>query len=85
MNLRHIWGDAYCGSDKVDDTPQATIYNFGCPSFPKYNTCRSKEIEMTMNYMDYTDDACMFMFTNGQTDRMKAVFLSGGPRSLFGQ
>ena len=83
MNLRHIWGDAYCGNDHVDDTPQATVYNFGCPSFPKYNSCRSNEIEMTMNYMDYTDDACMFMFTNGQSDRMKAIFLNGGPRSNF--
>jgi hypothetical protein len=83
MNLRHIWGDVYCGNDLVGDTPQATIYNFGCPSFPKYNNCRSKEIEMTMNYMDYTDDACMFMFTNGQSDRMKAIFLNGGPRGNF--
>ena len=83
MNLNHIWGMTYCGSDHVDDTPQATIYNFGCPSFPKYNSCRTREIEMTMNYMDYTDDACMFMFTNGQSDRMKAIFLNGGPRASF--
>ena len=83
MNLRHIWGDTVCGNDLVGDTPQATVYNFGCPSFPKYNSCRSNEIEMTMNYMDYTDDACMFMFTNGQSDRMKAIFLNGGPRSDF--
>jgi hypothetical protein len=83
MNLRHIWGDAYCGNDQVGDTPEATIYNFGCPSFPKYNSCRSHEIEMTMNYMDYTNDACMFMFTSGQRDRMKAIFLNGGPRAAF--
>jgi len=83
MNLRHIWGDKTCGTDLVDDTPQATTYNFGCPSFPHYNQCRSKEIEMTMNYMDYTDDGCMFMFTKGQSDRMNAIFSNGGPRSNF--
>lgn len=85
MNLRHIWGDVYCGNDLVGDTPQATMYNFGCPSFPKYNACNKREIEMTMNYMDYTDDACMFMFTKGQRDRMQAIFLNGGPRAAFFQ
>jgi hypothetical protein len=85
MNLRHIWGDVRCGNDMVGDTPQATTYNFGCPTFPKYNTCVKREVEMTMNYMDYTDDACMFMFTNGQADRMKAIFLNGGPRGAFFQ
>jgi hypothetical protein len=83
MNLRHIWGDVYCGNDMVGDTPQATMYNFGCPSFPKKNECNSNEIEMTMNYMDYTDDVCMFMFTNGQTSRMHSIFLNGGPRAAF--
>ena len=85
MNLYHIWGSTYCGNDLVGDTPQATIYNFGCPAFPHYNQCRSNEIEMTMNYMDYTDDACMYMFTNGQKDRMLSVFLNGGPRAAFFQ
>jgi hypothetical protein len=34
MNLRHIWGDNTCGSDLVDDTPQATILQFWLPFFP---------------------------------------------------
>lgn len=85
MNLHHIWGDVTCGNDLVDDTPQATTYNFGCPSFPHYNECRSHEIEMTMNYMDYTDDPCMYMFTNGQKARMWSIFVKGGPRTSFAQ
>lgn len=83
LNLRHIWGDATCGNDGVDDTPFHTKYNFGCPAFPQKNQCASGEIEMTMNYMDYTDDKCMYMFSNGQKDRMKALFSAGGPRYTF--
>jgi hypothetical protein len=41
-------------------------------------------VEMTMNYMDYTDDRGMFMFSNGQKSRMGAIFLSGGARASFG-
>ena len=84
-NLRHIWGDATCGNDLVDDTPVHTTYNFGCPAFPKHNSCGDNAIEMTMNYMDYTDDACMFMFSNGQGSRAQAVFAPGGPRASFVQ
>ena len=85
MNLRHIWGDANCGNDQVDDTPQANTANYGCPAYPHYSTCSGNPVEMTMNYMDYTDDACMFMFSAGQKTRMLAVFATGGPRASFAQ
>jgi len=81
LNLRHIWGDATCGTDLVDDTPQHTTYNFGCPSFPHYNSCTESAVEMTMNYMDYTDDPCMYMFSDGQKSRMHALFAAGGARA----
>lgn len=83
VNLRHIWGDATCGNDQVGDTPSHNTANYGCPSFPHYSTCSGSPVEMTMNYMDYTDDACMYMFSNGQKDRMLAVFAPGGPRASF--
>lgn len=85
MNLRHIWGDATCGNDFVGDTPQHNTYNFGCPSYPHYSTCSGSPVEMTMNYMDYTDDACMYMFSNGQKNRSLAIFAPGGPRAAFAQ
>jgi hypothetical protein len=85
MNLRHIWGDATCGNDLVGDTPLHNTYNYGCPSAGHRSTCTGTPIEMTMNYMDYTDDACMYMFSAGQKSRMLAVFATGGPRNSFAQ
>jgi hypothetical protein len=52
---------------------------------PMYNTRQGTPIEMTMNYMDYTDDAGMYMFSNGQKSRMLAIFASGGSRFSFAQ
>ncbi|WP_144892215.1 zinc metalloprotease [Flavobacterium tiangeerense] len=84
MNLRHIWGDATCGSDLVSDTPTHNAANSGVPAYPHYSTCTGTPVEMTMNYMDYTDDRGMYMFSNGQKSRMNAVFVSGGARASFG-
>ena len=84
MNLRHIWGDATCGSDLVSDTPSHNTANYGVPTYPHYSTCTGTPVEMTMNYMDYTDDRGMYMFTDGQKARIDALFISGGPRASFG-
>jgi hypothetical protein len=46
----------------VSDTPTHNTANYGCPTYPHLSTCAGTPIEMTMNYMDYTDDACMYMF-----------------------
>ena len=75
LNLYHIWGDSYCGNDYVSDTPEHEESNYGCPSFPHSSNCSStgSSGEMFMNYMDYTNDACMYMFTNGQKNRMRAT------------
>ncbi len=84
MNLRHIWGDANCGSDLVSDTPTHDSANYGVPTYPHLSTCTGTPVEMTMNYMDYTDDRGMYMFSNGQKSRIAAIFVSGGARSAFG-
>jgi len=81
LNLRHIWGDGRCAQDDfVTDTPSSDRSNFGCPTYPLVH-CQSAD--MTMNYMDYTDDLCMYMFTLGQDDRMRTIFASGGSRESF--
>ncbi len=85
LNVRHIWGDSTCGNDLVADTPSHNAANYGSPIFPHYSTCPGTPIEMTMNFMDYTNDVSMYMFTNGQKDRMRAQFLPGGYRYSFVQ
>ena len=80
LNLRHIWGDANCGNDLVNDTPTQQASNAGCPTFPRRTCGNTTNGDMFMNYMDYTDDACMFMFSAGQSTRMNALFGSGGTR-----
>ena len=86
LDLYHIWGDEpNCFEDDlVNDTPQQKDQNGGCPSFPQTSqaggSCSGVAPgAMFMNYMDYTNDACMYMFTNGQSVRMNAAL--SGPRS----
>jgi hypothetical protein len=80
LNLIHTWGDAACGDDHVSDTPPQKGPNRGCPCAIQI-TCGSGPYgDMYMNYMDFTNDDCMNLFTNGQSDRMRALFAVGGVR-----
>ena len=83
LNLRHIWGDASCGNDQVADTPTQQTANYGCPSFPRVTCSNGPNGDMFMNYMDYTNDACMYMFSGGQKTRSRAIFAVGGARASF--
>lgn len=84
LNLRHIWGDTpdCSGGDFVPDTPNAEDANFGKPKFPHVSCNNGPNGDMFMNYMDYTDDDAMFMFTTGQVARMHAA-LEGPRRTLW--
>ncbi len=78
LNLRHIWGDGNCNADDfVSDTPTSDAANYGCAS--GHVSCNSTD--MVQNYMDYSDDACMNLYTAGQKTRMRALFNSGGFRA----
>ncbi|KAA9333439.1 T9SS type A sorting domain-containing protein [Hymenobacter busanensis] len=82
LNLNHIWGDdgtACTGTDNVSDTPNQADENYGTPSYPQ-SSC-SNTSDMFMNYMDYVDDAAMYMFSTGQSSRMNALFATGGARA----
>ena len=80
LGLKHLWGDADCGDDLVDDTPRQSGFTSGCPSGVRISCGNSPNGDMYMNYMDFTNDACMNMFTNGQKQRMRAMFAPGGFR-----
>ena len=84
FNVRHIWGDTpdCSGSDLVADTPNAAGPNFGKPSFPTVTCNNGPNGDMFMNYMDYTDDDAMFMFTTQQVARIRAT-LDGPRRGLW--
>lgn len=69
LGLRHIWGDANCGTDYCNDTPTAQGPASGCPN---KTTCDGQR-DMVENYMDYSYDNCMNIFTNDQKARMQAV------------
>ncbi|MGX5818845.1 M43 family zinc metalloprotease [Chitinophaga lutea] len=75
FGLRHIWGDdsgACTSDDGVTDTPLQGDQNYGCPTFPRTDACTPAAPGiMFMNYMDYVNDACMYLFTSGQVDRMR--------------
>ena len=85
LGLRHIWGDRNdcTGNDFVADTPPALESNTGKPKFPHVTCNNGPDGDMFMNYMDYVDDAAMFMFTTGQVARMNAT-LAGPRKKLAG-
>ncbi|OQP54445.1 hypothetical protein A4R26_27605 [Niastella populi] len=75
--LFHTWGDdvGCSGNDEIDDTPNQANYTSGCPGDPvRLDACTtSGNGIMYENFMDYTDDACMVMYTLDQKDRMEAA------------
>ena len=79
FNLFHTFQGGCAGTgDNISETPAESGPVFGCPSGAiGTNLCAGEPNPpgtMYQNYMDYTDDACMTMFVNQQTDRMEATF-----------
>ncbi|MFN8144274.1 MAG: M43 family zinc metalloprotease [Bacteroidia bacterium] len=81
LNLRHIWGDAFCGDDFVNDTPTQEHSNYQCPTYPHVTCSNGSNGDMFMDYMDYVNDNCMAMFTEGQKLRVQAT-INGGRNAL---
>jgi hypothetical protein len=77
FNLLHTFGNVGgCGTDNddlVSDTPQCNTSG-NCPAIGTVLGCVVGEKSLTMDYMDYTDDPCMFMITAGQATRMRAFY-----------
>jgi hypothetical protein len=84
LGLRHLWGDAVCGDDGIADTPPQQTNSTNCPTFPHTSSCSINFYgDMFMSYMDFTDDACMNMFTQGQKNEMRSLFALGNTRNSF--
>lgn len=85
FNLWHTFQDGTCTDDYTTgdlcaDTPGITGPNFGCPTGADSCTSPAGIPDMIENYMDYSDDACMNLFTEDQKARMRATLEAGGPR-----
>ncbi len=80
LRLSHIWGDGGCDiDDGISDTPNADGPNIGC-NFGSL-ACSGDSLDMVQNYMDYSDDTCMYLFTQEQVNLMRTNFSSMGSRA----
>jgi Pregnancy-associated plasma protein-A len=82
LDCYHIFQGKSCSGvgDFCNDTPQQNDSNNGCPTFPKYSCQNQTNGDMFMNYMDYSHNECMNLFTNDQKNRMRTLFEPGGFR-----
>lgn len=69
LNLPHTWGNGGCSSDDgISDTPNIDGPSYSCPADGSVTMCSNTSL--TMNFMDYVNDACMYMITEGQANRV---------------
>ena len=84
LGLFHIWGnspfDSCTDDDEVTDTPMQRGPNASKPAFPSHSCEGQPNGDMFMNYMDYVDDDSMFMFSQGQVERMHAALTVSRPK-----
>lgn len=74
LGLIHTWGDDFCGTDFCDDTPQAETANRSRVCTDVYSNCRGRQTRnMIENFLDYTVDSCMNVFTQDQKSRVRAI------------
>ncbi len=83
LGLRHINGDQNCGTDYCNDTPPQSGLNFGCPNYPKISCSNGPNGEMFMNFMDYCDDLCLYMFTPDQNARIQTAMANAPYRKFL--
>lgn len=85
LGLRHIWGDAACGDDYCTDTPPQNTSNFNCPTHPvNVGSCAGNTNgDMFMNFMDYVDDACMYVLTADQKTRIITAMANSPHRNAL--
>ncbi|MEM9849442.1 MAG: M43 family zinc metalloprotease [Bacteroidota bacterium] len=86
LGLQDLWDENLpCGDDGLWDTPVHNAPNHGCPRYRHFSLCNDQPVEMSMNLMDNTHDACSYLFTWGQVLRMQAVLNVAGLREQLGK
>jgi len=75
FGLIHTWGDEFCGDDFCNDTPPTERGNNSIRCNVTFSNCKGERTRnMIENYMDYTPDSCMNIFTSDQSLRIRAIF-----------
>ena len=80
LGLRHTWGDDNCGDDYCADTPTQQGPDYGCPGFPHVTCSNGPNGDLFQDFLDYSNDACMALFSQDQKGRMQDVMAAGTPR-----
>ena len=87
LGLQDLWGNNKCEDDEVNDTPvhNAPNYNSISAAENHITLCEGFEREMYMNYMDNTVDSMLYMFTEGQKERMHQMLANERNHLLAGE
>jgi hypothetical protein len=84
FGLLHTWGDEYCGDDYCNDTPPTERANLSVLCETTFSNCSGKKtLNMIENFMDYTPDTCMNIFTIDQKNRIRVVLEISKRRKKF--
>ena len=81
-NLNHTFSGSCNTDDGIADTPNISQPNYGCSAPGSISGCVNGESALTMSYMDYGNDSCLYMFSEGQTDIVDN-YISGVLESQF--
>ena len=81
-NLDHTFSGSCNSDDGIADTPNISQPNYGCSTPGSISGCVTGESALTMSYMDYGNDSCLYMFSEGQTTVVDS-YISGVLQSQF--